>query len=367
MKKKLDHPANNQSGEELAFLKSINSYYPFGMTMQGLSWPDAAPGKKNNYESNLSAVPGVDTESYSYGFNGMERDGELKGESNSYDFGARMYDPRVGRFLSLDPKSINFPFHSPYIYAGNSPLILIDEEGEAPKCYMLVKHYAKSTIKREKAAYTFYEIQNVEKFTTVSQSIAYLMNEDVSTLYTSEGYFMNVTGIDQILEIVKDPDPVDYVASQATMIYRRKGGYEENFDGPGEYVVKNWEKDTDGVEKVTAKNWYKYQGQINGINGMVEYKFNNVDYDGYKGGTLLEAKGRYNWVLHPDNPNSDPNRTYGDFFDQLERQVKGADGMDIEWHFLEKSTMDGFKNFLDKQGYDVPDNVTFKHTPKENK
>src|SRR5690554_1271658 len=46
---------------------------------------------------------------YRYGFNSMERDDEIKGKGNSYDFGARMYDPRVGRWLSVDPKAALLP------------------------------------------------------------------------------------------------------------------------------------------------------------------------------------------------------------------------------------------------------------------
>jgi hypothetical protein len=38
---------------------------------------------------------------YRYGFNGKENDGETKGEGNSYDFGDRIYDPRIGRWQLL--------------------------------------------------------------------------------------------------------------------------------------------------------------------------------------------------------------------------------------------------------------------------
>jgi RHS repeat-associated protein len=157
MKKKIDHPANNRSGEELAFLKSITSYYPFGMTMHGLSWPDAAPGEKNNYQSNLSAVPGVDTESYRYGFNGMEKDNELKGEANSNDFGARMHDPRVGRFLSLDPLKQEAPGWSPYSYAIDNPIVFVDREGEFPGITFMY-------IKFEAGAGLAYGLNFVEQF-----------------------------------------------------------------------------------------------------------------------------------------------------------------------------------------------------------
>lgn len=59
----------------------------------------------------------------------MEQDNELKGVGNSLDFGARMCDSRVGRWLSLDPLTSKFPYQSPYVYAGNNPVFYIDKNG----------------------------------------------------------------------------------------------------------------------------------------------------------------------------------------------------------------------------------------------
>ena len=67
---------------------------------------------------------------YRYGFNGMEKDDEVKGAANSLDFGARIYDPRVGRFLSIDPQFSQFPHQTPYLFAGNKPIMAIDRNGE---------------------------------------------------------------------------------------------------------------------------------------------------------------------------------------------------------------------------------------------
>lgn len=70
---------------------------------------------------------------YSYGFNGMEKDDEVKGSGNSYDFGARIYDARVGRWLSTDPKESKYSFISSYSFANNNPVFYVDPSGEDPE------------------------------------------------------------------------------------------------------------------------------------------------------------------------------------------------------------------------------------------
>ncbi|MBP6024922.1 RHS repeat-associated core domain-containing protein [Ferruginibacter sp.] len=64
---------------------------------------------------------------YRYGFNGKENDKDLS--AGGQDFGERIYDGRLGKFLSVDPYYKNFPFYSPYLFAGNSPIKYIDENG----------------------------------------------------------------------------------------------------------------------------------------------------------------------------------------------------------------------------------------------
>ncbi|OFY83915.1 MAG: hypothetical protein A3F72_07920 [Bacteroidetes bacterium RIFCSPLOWO2_12_FULL_35_15] len=66
---------------------------------------------------------------YRYGYNGKEKDDEVKGAGNSYNYGFRIYDPRIGRFLSVDPLSNNFAYYTPYQYAGNKPIAYIDLDG----------------------------------------------------------------------------------------------------------------------------------------------------------------------------------------------------------------------------------------------
>jgi RHS repeat-associated protein len=66
---------------------------------------------------------------YRYGFNGKENDNDVKGEGNQIDYGKRVYDSRIGRFLSTDPLTSQFPYYTPYQYAGNKPIWAMDLDG----------------------------------------------------------------------------------------------------------------------------------------------------------------------------------------------------------------------------------------------
>ena len=69
------------------------------------------------------------SDNYRYGFNGKEKDDEVKGAGNEYDYGMRIYDPRLGRFMSVDPLYIDFPELSTYQYASLNPIENIDLDG----------------------------------------------------------------------------------------------------------------------------------------------------------------------------------------------------------------------------------------------
>ena len=72
---------------------------------------------------------------YRYGFNGKENDNEIKGEGNQQDYGMRIYDPRLGKFLSVDPLTRSYSELTPYQFASNSPICGIDEYGLERACY----------------------------------------------------------------------------------------------------------------------------------------------------------------------------------------------------------------------------------------
>ena len=87
---------------------TANDYYPFGMQM---------PGRKYNGDKSV------------YGFNGKRKDYEMYGEANAYDFGDRIYNPRLVVWLSIDKLQAKYPGESPYLFVGGSPIVFIDPDG----------------------------------------------------------------------------------------------------------------------------------------------------------------------------------------------------------------------------------------------
>jgi len=64
---------------------------------------------------------------YRYGFNGKEKASEIT--SDDYDFGERIYDGRLGRWLSVDPLEGKNVSWTPYVFCGNNPIVFVDPDG----------------------------------------------------------------------------------------------------------------------------------------------------------------------------------------------------------------------------------------------
>ncbi|MEW6005814.1 MAG: RHS repeat-associated core domain-containing protein [Stygiobacter sp.] len=101
-------PAAQGTSGITADLISATDYYAFGMLMPG-----------RNFSK----------QTYRYGFNGKENDNDVKGDGNQQDYGMRIYDSRIGKFLTLDPLTKKYPELTPYQFASNTPLEAIDLDG----------------------------------------------------------------------------------------------------------------------------------------------------------------------------------------------------------------------------------------------
>jgi RHS repeat-associated protein len=101
---------------KLAYLSAVRHYHPKLSLVKSGNRDFSFIGKE---------VAGA----YVYGFNGMEKDDEVKGSGNSYNYKKRIYDSKLGRFLSIDNLTSVYPWYTPYQFAGNTPIWAIDVDG----------------------------------------------------------------------------------------------------------------------------------------------------------------------------------------------------------------------------------------------
>ena len=103
---------------------TITEFYPFGMIQPGRSFS---------------------ADEYRFGFQGQEKDDEVKGTGNSVNYTFRMHDPRLGRFMSVDPLAAALPSWSPYAFARNNPILFIDIDGQYPWSFHIRSFIATET------------------------------------------------------------------------------------------------------------------------------------------------------------------------------------------------------------------------------
>ncbi len=103
---------NDNGSVDATEIVEENNYYPFGLKHKG-------------YNANVSSLGNSTAQKWKY--NGMEQDESLGLET--YDFGARNYDPALGRWMNIDPLAELMRRHSPYNYAYSNPVVFIDPDG----------------------------------------------------------------------------------------------------------------------------------------------------------------------------------------------------------------------------------------------
>ncbi|MDQ0639308.1 RHS repeat-associated protein [Pedobacter sp. W3I1] len=84
------------------------------------------------YAFGLRKDPVVIAGTNKYLYNGKE----LQEELNEYDYGARFYDPVIGRWNVIDPLSVIYEASSPYVYGSSNPITFVDPDGRSTEDWM---------------------------------------------------------------------------------------------------------------------------------------------------------------------------------------------------------------------------------------
>ena len=93
------------------------------------------------------------SDAYRYGFNGKEQDKEgMGGGGSTYDYGFRIYNAGIAKFLSVDPHQVRYPEMSAYSIAFNNPLIYVDSDGRDNIIYLIVLPGAKNELAQNKTS-----------------------------------------------------------------------------------------------------------------------------------------------------------------------------------------------------------------------
>jgi RHS repeat-associated protein len=150
---------------------TANDYYPFG---QGINDRQFA----------------LNNSQFRYGFNNKEKDNDINGTGVNYDYGARIYDSRIGKFLSVDPISGKYPWYTPYQFAGNTPIQAIDLDGLEEYHYLLTIDKQGRSHLQQNAPTKYYNTHNFLGFSWQTK----INTERYVVTYNNENYYIGFAG-----------------------------------------------------------------------------------------------------------------------------------------------------------------------------
>lgn len=251
-------------------------------------------------------------------YTGQIRDIATSG-SELYYYNARYYDPEIGRFISSDtivPDFANPQSLNRYSYCINNPLKYNDPTG----------HFWDWLIDWASIAFDIREVRNNPS----GQNIGFLIADIALAIvpFVPAGVGPAVKGINKVSKII----------------------------GKGEKVVKGADKLVEGVE--VGGRWIKtnesmsdfsraYQRYIAGTDDT--FLRNGVKFDGLRGNTLLEAKGKYAQFVDKTGKFYEWFSGKDDLLNQARKQLKAADGLPIEWHFADEAGYNATKALFEER------------------
>ena len=251
-----------------------------------------------------SIMVSVSKGEYRYGFNGMEKDTELKGEGNSYTTEFRQLDTRLGRWFSVDP--VFQPWQSPYNSMNNNPVFLIDPMGNVAGDF-----YSRDGKHIGSDGETDNKVYAVDNTSDIKLKENGLIDKDKTTnkeeLKITHSQFQMLSGLAS-KEDYSNKDAIFATANaQANRIekYQKAGkSFRLSFDS---FNSKNAKKNTDGLHgfmKENRKMYKKYWSsspELRNLNetfvmgqAAVINAWSSCGYDNTNGATSWDGK---DWAL----------------------------------------------------------------------
>jgi RHS repeat-associated protein len=198
---------------------------------------------------------------YRYGFNGKENDKDA-GEGVQ-DYGMRIYDTRLVRFLSVDPLFKSFPWYTPYQFAGNTPIQAIDLDGEEEKHYTLTlnKNGSATLTNLPSKTKEYNEIPLWLRIITLGAGKSkYKIQPRAVVTYGSNTYKIgfagspgNENGMEAFNKIVQNPNSIDPDEFTSTFLNEDQSSSVAGFT----WAV-NMQNNTAMYGPLTSKAWYSH-------------------------------------------------------------------------------------------------------------
>jgi RHS repeat-associated protein len=221
---------------------------------------------------------------YRFGYGGKEMDNDVSGTGNQYDYGFRIYNPRIGRFLSVDAMAAFVAWLTPFQFAGNMPIAAVDVDGlEVAMVTKKVSTDGQRTIIRVRFIHPDNRVEhpvygktgvNYQRVNgTIARFGQYLP-------FSTEAIVMQSYMVDYY---VYDPNGTE--VSDYGLTYTKKRG--PIVDAFGEHAALPQKVVNNGQERTLYQRWASV--------GMTEYKAYDIFFNNNKSGlTSGELNGRKN-------------------------------------------------------------------------
>jgi len=175
-----------------------------------------------------------------YKYNGKELD--MMSGLNQYDYGARYYDPALGRFIMLDPLCEKYYSISPYAYALNNPVRLVDPDGKTPRIYVEMEGLGHTFVTtgtgKNTTVYTYGRYGELDANKSSARELS----------RTGEGVLIIMTGAEALNYIAGK------VKNEGAVIYEVKNGSDEKIDTHFNYMFNSSDQKPSGEGKYANAN-----------------------------------------------------------------------------------------------------------------